>query len=178
MINQRWAGMAGILFFLMAGVGAGRPALAAAAPKIGMVEISRVFDEYQKTKDQDRALEDKQNRKQAEREKMVDEVKKLKEEMELLSEKGREDKQVVYEEKLKKLQDFDRAAGDELRRERDLMGREIFKEITAAIKDLGQKEGFTVVLDERAAIYSDKEVDLTDRILDSLNKSYKPAVKP
>lgn len=147
---------------------------AAAAMKIGMVDVARVFDEYQRTKDEDRKLEEKANRKQAEREKMVEEIRKLKEELELLSEKGREEKQVAIDEKIKKLQDFDRSAGDELRKERDLTAREILKEIQTVLKDIGQKEGFTVIMDERMTVYGDKEVSLTDRVLEGLNGKYKP----
>lgn len=162
-------GITSLVLMLASGNG-----FAVATMKIGMVDVARVFDEYQRTKDEDRKLEEKANRKQAEREKMVEEIRKLKEELELLSEKGREEKQVAIDEKIKRLQDFDRSAGDELRKERDLTAREILKEIQTVLKDIGQKEGFTVIMDERMTVYGDKEVSLTDRVLEGLNAKYKP----
>ena len=60
----------------------------AAADKIGYVDLARVFDEYNKTKDFDKQLEGKGASKQAERDRMVADVKKLRDEAELLSAKG------------------------------------------------------------------------------------------
>jgi len=45
--------------------------------KIGFVDLSRSFDEYQKTKDFDKDLEKRGDIKQQEREKIVKEIRKL-----------------------------------------------------------------------------------------------------
>src|SRR3989338_9288410 len=79
----------------------------AAVDKIGTVDLSRVFDEYLKTKDFDKNLEAKGAQKQIERDKMVNEVKKFRDESELLSAKAKEEKQAVIDDKIKVLQDFD-----------------------------------------------------------------------
>ena len=75
----------------------------AAAEKLGYVDLAKIFDEYEKTKSFDKSLETKGTAKQAERDKMVAEVKKLRDEAELLGAKAKEDKQAVIDEKIKKL---------------------------------------------------------------------------
>ena len=149
-------------------------ALAAnSAEKIGYVDVARIFDEYKKTQDLDKILEDKSSRKQVERDRMVKDIRKLKDESELMSESAREKKQDEIEAKIKKLQDFDRDARDELQRERDKMAKEILKEIDETIQGLGSKEGYTVILNERMLLYYDQANSLTDRVLNSLNRKYK-----
>ena len=114
------------------------PSAAAAGDKIGYVDLARVFDEYLKTKEFDKSLEGKGAQKQADRDKMVNEIKKLRDEAELLSAKAKDDKQAAIDEKIKGLQEFDRVTRDSLRKERDAMVRDILKEIEGVIQDLAR----------------------------------------
>ena len=141
--------------------------------KIGYIDVAKIFDEYKKTQDLDKILEDKSTRKQTQRDKMVKEIRKLKDESELMSESAREKKQDEIEDKIKNLQNFDRDARDELKRERDKMAKDILKEIDENIQNLGKKEGYTVILNERMLLYYDQANSLTDRVLNSLNRKYK-----
>ncbi|MBI3315927.1 MAG: OmpH family outer membrane protein [Candidatus Omnitrophica bacterium] len=143
----------------------------AAGEKLGYVDLGRVFDEYQKTKNFDKSLEAKGAQKQTEREKMVAEVKKLRDEAELLSSKAKEDKQVVIDEKIKTLQEFDRATRDSLRRERDTMVREILKEIETVIQSFGKSQGYTFIFNDRVLVYKSEGSDLTQQVIKALNES-------
>lgn len=163
--------VAALIFGFSAKSPSGMLALAA-EDKMGYVDIAKVFDEYGKTKESDKMLEEKGNKKQAERDKMVEEVRKLKDELELLSDKGKEEKQVQIDDKIKKLQDFDRQTRDDLRRERDTAAREIFKEIEKVIQGIGEKEGYNIIINERALVYATKDANLTDKVLEALNKQY------
>ena len=148
------------------------PALAKET-RVGFVDVARTFDEYQKTKDSDKILEGKGEGKQAEREKRVGAIKKLKEEMEVLSEEGRKKKQAYLDQQLKELQDFDAQVKDELRRERDSMVRDILKEIDAIIREYGNKEGFSMILNDRVLLYGSEDLDITNEIIRVLNERYK-----
>lgn len=148
-----------------------------AADKFGFVDLAKVFDEYQKTKDFDKSLEGKGAAKQAERDKLVAEVKKLRDEAELLSAKAKDDKQAVIDEKIKSLQEFDRVTRDDLRRERDTMVREILKEIDTVLQDFGKKGGYTYVFNDRVLLYKLPENDLTAQVVTTLNGSYAPKKK-
>ena len=144
----------------------------AAGEKIGYVDLARIFDEYQKTKEFDKSLESKGAQKQAERDKMVAEVKRSRDEAELLSAKAKEDKQGAIDEKIKVLQDFDRNTRDSLRRERDTMVKDILKEIEAVIQDFGKSQGYSFIFNDRVLVYKSEGSDLTPQVVKALNDSY------
>ncbi len=141
--------------------------------KIGYVNLGKTFDEYEKTKESDSSLEKKGEGKQKEREKLVDEIKKLKDEIVLLSNKGKEEKQPIIGEKIEKLQEFDKEVRDELRQERDEMVRDILREIDEVIQDYGKKYGYTAILNDRVLVYGNESIDITQDIIDVLNKDHK-----
>ena len=148
------------------------PALAIAADKIGYVDIARIFDEYQKTKEFDKSLEAKGASKQGEREKLVNEIKKLRDESELLSAQAKEEKQASIDEKIKSLQEFDRSTRSALGRERDSMVRDILKEIESIVQDYGKQNGYTFIFYDRALAYKGESSNLTPQVIKVLNDSY------
>ena len=145
---------------------------AQAADKIGYVDLARVFDEYTKTKEFDKSLETKGAAKQADRDKMVADVKKLRDEAELLSAKAKDDKQAVIDEKIKTLQDFDRTTRDALRKERDGMVRDILKEIEVVIQDFGKAQGYGYIFNDRVLVFKSEQNDLTTQVIKVLNDNY------
>ena len=144
----------------------------AAADKIGYVDLARVFDEYQKTKQFDKSLESKGASKQADRDKMVADIKKLRDEAELLSAKAKDDKQAAIDEKIKVLQEYDRTTRDGLRRERDGMVKDILKEIETVIQDFGKSQGYAYIFNDRVLVYKSEGGDLTNQVIKALNDSY------
>ena len=141
-----------------------------AKAKIGYVDLYKVFDKYHKTQKSGEGLEKKAISKNAEKDKLIAEIKKLSEEAELLSKKEKEKKQAEIEEKAKVLRDFDRATRDELNRERDSEGRDILLEIGKGITEYGEKNGFDMILDSRTLFYGSEVVDVTDEIIKEMNK--------
>lgn len=146
------------------------PALALAETSIATVDLSRAFDEFEKTKEADRVLDGKADVKKAERDKKVAEIKKLKEELDLLNEAGRQEKQAVIDQKIAELQEFDREVRDSLRGERDQMVRDLLKEIDQVLQEYGQEKGYTLILNDRVLLYRDKTLDVTEDILKRLNQ--------
>ena len=144
----------------------------AAGDKIAYMDLGKVFDEYNKTKDLDKQLEAKSNTKQGDRDKLVAEIKKMKDDLDLAKDADNAKKQSAIEEKLKKLQDFDKESRDALRKDRDDMARSILKEIKDTIDDIGKKEGYVYILDSRAVLFGGDVNNLTDRILKILNDQY------
>ncbi|HTZ11388.1 MAG TPA: OmpH family outer membrane protein [Candidatus Margulisiibacteriota bacterium] len=147
--------------------------IAQAADKFGYVDLSRSFSEYGKTKDYDKILGDKENVYTAERDKKIAEVKQLQDKMNLLSDKEKDAKKAELETKVKALQDFDRQKQADLRKEQDEKMKEILKDIEEAVKKYSEKEGYTMVFNDRVLVYQTKDMDITDKILDILNKDYK-----
>ncbi len=144
----------------------------AAGEKIGYVDMAKVFDDYLKTKDFDKALESKGSTKRSEREKMVNEVKKLRDEAELLSAAAKDDKQAQIDEKIKSLQEFDRDTRSVLGKERDNMVRDILKEIEVVIQDFGKAQGYSFIFYDRALAYKGESSNITSQVIKVLNDSY------
>jgi Skp family chaperone for outer membrane proteins len=144
----------------------------AASDKFGHMDFAKVFDEYNKTKDFDKQLEAKGTVKQGERDKLVAEIKKLKDELDLAADKDKTKRQAAVEEKLKKLQEFDRDSREALRKERDDMARGIFKEIKDVVDEIGKKESYKYIIDSRMVLYGNASDDLTERVMKVLNDKY------
>ena len=148
-------------------------AQAAAPLKIGYIDVAAVFDGYDKTKEEDAKLGAKSQGKQAQRDKMVESVRNMKNELELLSEKEKEKKQSQIDDQIRKLQDFDREGKAELQRERDDMVRVILKDIETVINEYASKNGYTMILNNRVLEYAPEEYNITKEVLNVLNSKYR-----
>lgn len=141
--------------------------------KIGFVDLSKAFDEYQKTKDFDKSLEKKGDIKQRQREKLVKEIRKMRDEIELMNERARGQKEQDIESKIRDLQEFDQDAKAELTKERDDMVRDILREMNNVIQEYGEQRGYSIILNDRVLLYGEPSLDLTDEIVKVLNDNYK-----
>jgi len=147
--------------------------IAQAAEKFAYIDLSRTFSEYNKTKDYDKTLNEKTTTYEGERDKKVNDVKQLQEKINLMSDKEKEAKKPDLENKIKALQEFDRLKQTDLRKEQDEKMKEILKDIEEAVKTYSQKEGYTMVFNDRVLVYQDKTMDITDKIIGIVNKGYK-----
>jgi outer membrane protein len=141
--------------------------------KIGYIDVAAVFDGYDKTKEEDAKLGAKSQAKQAQRDKMVESIRNMKNELELLSEKQKEKKQPQIDEQIRKLQDFDREGKAELQRERDDMVRVILKDIETVINEYAAKNSYTMILNSRVLEYAPEEYNITKEVLNLLNSKYR-----
>lgn len=141
--------------------------------KIGYVDVAKIFDEFQKTKDNDRVLQEAGKKKEEERDAIVHEIRQIKDEMVLLADDAKAKKQTVLEGKMKELQDFDNDARQSLGEQRNKVVREIFKDIDDTVQRYGEKKGLDIVFNERALVYHNPKYDITKEITDELNKGYK-----
>jgi outer membrane protein len=140
--------------------------------KVGYIDMQRVFTEYQKTKKAESKFEQQGKAKTDERNKIVESIRRMKDEIELLSEKGREEKQGEIDKNIKELQDFDRRVRDELWQEREDIVRDISKDIDGAITEFGKKAKYDMILnkDRRVLLYEAEGLDVTAEIIKILNK--------
>jgi len=147
--------------------------IAQAADKFASVDIMRIASEYNKAKDYNKSIETKATAVDSEIEKKVKDIKQLQDKISLLSDKEKEAKRSEFEGKVKDLQEFRRQKEMDLRK-LDLDNSKILADdIRGAITQYATKDGITVVLDDRSMIYQGKGYDITDKIIDILNKGYK-----
>ena len=153
---------------------AGSQPVAAEELKVGYVDMAKVFDGYERTKRSDAKLQEEGDRKEAELEGRLKELRKLRESLELLSDEARETKRREIEEKAEELQRFrDRTARD-LGHERDKIAQQILNEIRQGIEAYASANGFSLILDSRSLLYSQSAYDVTDEVLTMLNSRAKP----
>jgi outer membrane protein len=128
-----------------------------------------VFDGYERTKSSDAELEQRGKQKETEVQSKRDELKKLSDGLELLSDDARDARARHLEEKRDELQRFVNSTARDLRHDRDRIAKEILQEIQTAIEAYAKAKGFSVVLDDRSLLYGQPAYDVTDDVLTLLN---------
>ncbi len=141
----------------------------AAELKIGYVNIGKLFDGYERTKQNDAALEKQGKAKEAELEGRVNDLKKMRQNLELLNDSARDAKAREIEERSDELQRFRKNAARELQRARDKIAQEILLDIQHAIDDFAKANGFSFIMDQRGLVFSQPAYDVTAPVLALLN---------
>lgn len=144
----------------------------AADTKIGYVDLARVFDGYQRTKESDQVLEQTSKQKQTELEGRVNELKKLRQNLELLNDQTKEAKAREIEEKSDEFQRLKTRTERELVRKRNQLAKDILDEIQQTVTEYAKANGFSLVLDQRSLLYGQDAYDVTDDVLKLLNSRY------
>lgn len=144
-----------------------------AQTKLAYVDLSKIFENYNKTKDYDKLLTDQQDVYEKERQKKVEEIKQMENKINLLADKEKENQKKLMEDKIKALRDFDQTKQADLRKQQDEKMREILKDIEQAIRQYAESQGYDLVFNDRVLVYQKKTLDITDKIIEILNKNYK-----
>jgi outer membrane protein len=148
--------------------------------RIGFIDSQRIFNEYKSAQEaQDRFAREIQSwRTEADdRRRQVDELRnELKDQDPLLTEAKRLEKESALQ---KAVSDYDRfvqdfwGPGGKVQRLNDEITREVIGKVRDAVELLANREGYDLVLDaaDGNVIFGIKSLDLTQRVLDDLNKS-------
>lgn len=162
-----------VLAFIVFALYFGCSQAATYAASYAFVDVAKVFDEYQKTKDNDKTLQEAGKAKEAEREAKVNEIRKMKDELELLSDDAKKSKQEAIDAKVRELQEFDLAVRKDLGEKRDQIVREIFNDIDQVVQKYGKEKKLDFVINDKALLYQDQKLNVTEEILSEVNKGYK-----
>ncbi len=147
-----------------------------AGPKIAYVDLTRVFDEYNKTKEYDASLQTKSSGYEQERNARLEKIKDAQGKLAVMKEDEKKKLQAQIDKDRADLMEYDRQKQTDLRKERDERIREILAEIEKVVKDYAQQEKYTFVLNDKVLIYGDQTLDVTNQIIKLLNEKY-PAKK-
>jgi len=79
----------------------------------------------------------------------------------------------VIDDKIKKLQDFDRTVRDDLIKQRNQMLSEIQKDIDGIISAYSKEAGYDIVLIKQTVLFGGNDLDLTAEVIKRLNASKK-----
>ena len=155
--------------------------------KIGYVDLERIFQGYEKTREFEAKLkmenEVDQNMLSERRQMIEKEIDKLKEELEtqalMLSESASQEKQAEIERRAEELDEFsvyiERRMIDREAKYTDGILKDLQTKLPSIIKSIAEKEGYRFVFDLRSLFYvtPEKEFDLTGRVLAQLNEEYR-----
>lgn len=153
---------------------------AVAAEKTGFVDIREIMltsnagkkaaEDFKKSFEKDKAaIQEKET-----------ELKKLKDELEkqrpLLKEDVMKEKELAYQKKFRDYQIMVKDSNEELQAKDQDLSKKMIPEILKLVQSIGEKEKYSMIVDISAIplAYYSKENDLTKRVIDEFNKTYKP----
>jgi outer membrane protein len=153
---------------------------AAAAEKTGFVDIRDVMlsssagkkaaEDFKKTFEKEKAnIQEKEN-----------ELKKLKDDLEkqkpLLKEEAMKEKELAYQKKFRDYQILVKDSNEELQAKDQELSKKMIPEILKLVQTIGEKEKYGMIIDisQIPLAYYSKENDLTKRVIEEFNKTYKP----
>jgi len=138
--------------------------------KIGYVDLRRAFYEYEKTKTMETELTSLTEESQTKRTGMIEEITKLRDAAEILQGDALGAKQAEIDQKLTQLQEYDRTTRQELLNKKNDMFRQVVDDIQQIVQAMGKTGGYDYILDSRNIMYSNESYDLTDTVVEQLNK--------
>jgi len=157
-----------VIFGLMAtGIGM------AADLKIAYVDLSKVFDDYQKTKEFDALLQSEGEAFQKDRDAMIQKIQDAQSKLDLMKDSEKASLEADIEKQKNDVVAFDKEKRTELAKKRDDKVREILTEIQGIVSTIAKNEGYTYVLNDRVMIYGDPQYNITDEVSKNFYDSYK-----
>ena len=140
--------------------------------KFAYVDLSRVFDNYQKTKDYDAVLQKDTQAFQGERDKMIASVRDAQGKLALLKESEKQKMQADIDKQKADLIEFDKQKRTALAKQRDDKVREILLEIEKNVSEMAKKENYDLIFNDRVLVFGDPGMNLTEKVLKAVNDAY------
>ncbi len=161
--------------------------------KIGVVDISRVFEKYQKRIDLDQGLKGQEKEFQEQINSKKKEIIDLDEETQLLDlgSESRSKNENLLERKNVELEGFAKFAERQLLKKYKEFFENVYEEVVQKVEEIGKQEGFDLIVKKeeselksgqisdlqfkigiRTVLYHSDSVDITLDVIDNLNASY------
>ena len=140
--------------------------------KVAYLNVDKVFDQYNKTKEYDEALSKKHEAYEAERNKRVEKIREATGKLSVLKEDERNKLQAQIDKDTAEFNEFDRQQQTDLRKERDEKMREILLEIEKDVNEYAEKEGYSLIINDKVLIFGKDEFDVTEQLIKILNEKY------
>ena len=151
-----------------------------AAEKIGFVDVREIMlnsDSGKKANEELKKLYEK-NRllvqgSETELQRIKDELEKQRS---ILTEAALKEKEAAYQQKFRDYQAIVKEANENLQTKDQEFSKDMIAEIQKLINSIGEKEKFTVIFDLSSVVipFNNKANDLTKRVMEEFNKTYKP----
>jgi len=145
-----------------------------AEEKIGYVNTIKVIQEYNKAKKYNDLLEKKEEEinKEVEtkRQEAAEKIEKMRSKFSLLDEEKKKEEQEKMIQEERKYQGFLYEKRADLMKQQDEYRREVSEDIMNEIEDYAKKNKYSFILERAALLYAIDENNVTDKIINELNK--------
>jgi len=138
--------------------------------KLGYINMREIFYEYKKTKDFNQKLEKEDEEAKVEIEKRSKNLKRMRDELDLLSDDAKKKKGKELEKAMRDLDDYRKDKVEDFVRRKDEMFQEIREDIMGVASAYAKENKYDLILDKAVFIYSSEEYDITAKMLSELNK--------
>ena len=138
--------------------------------KKGNIDLAKVFDDYLKTQNIDKALEAKGKEKEGGRDVKIAEIKRIRDEAPLLPNDERDRQQILVDQKIKDLEEYDSQARAWLTAARDAAILDILKDIEGELKLYGESNNFLSIVNRKC---SNEGKNITADFTKVLNDKFK-----
>lgn len=143
--------------------------------KIGVVNVEKIYADYEKAKSVRDEIQSKRKEKQDELSKKQSELKKLKEEYDQKKGKLKGEEKEKYEKKINDLtaeiNTFVNLTNRQLIDENRKKTQELLNDIAKVIQDYASKNGYDLIIDKKSLPYFNPSFDISEEIIKILNQS-------
>jgi len=144
--------------------------------KMPSINLEKVFQEYHKKQDLEAKLKAEGESRRQELQEKKQELEKLQQEYKaqelLLTEEAKKQRQQEINVKSEELKSFLDKISTEMKDKENKYTQEIISDIKKKIKEIAIREGYIYVFDSAALLYSAPTQDITQKVIDELNKDY------
>ena len=140
--------------------------------KFGYIDTQRIFASYQKAIDAQKRLEEERASMLRELQQMEEEIRTSQQALEqqslLLSEEKKRQKEQEIQDMIMRYQRATQEKDQEFAKRQTEILKPVYDDINAAIRKIGDDEGYDFILDASALLDVKEQYDLTDKVLKAL----------
>jgi len=148
--------------------------LAADVAKIGVIDFQKVLETSAAGKAIQAELKAKNEKMAVDLQKKGSEIEKISKRLEresmVMSKEMREEKEREQRIKVNDFKTLQKRYRSELQKLQVELMQQLQIKMTAITQEVGKKEGYLLIMDKRGVIYAPTSVDLTDKLIQRLNK--------
>jgi outer membrane protein len=156
------------------------PVFAADAAKIGVVDFQKVLTQSESGKTVEAMMQKRGKEMEGGLRDLGNQIEQLSDQLNkeamVLTKEKRDEKQRELEIKKYDFQNLQKKYQSEFRELEAKYIDKLKKEIFELAKEIGQKEGYLLVIEQSAVLYYPESIDITDKLVEAYNKKY-PADK-
>lgn len=149
-------------------------ALAADVAKIGVIDFQKVLETSAAGKAIQAELKAKNEMMAGDLQKKGAEIEKISKRLEresmVMSKEMREEKEREHRIKVNDFKSLQKKYRAELQKLQVQLMQKLQTDLAAVTAEIGKKEGYLLIMDKRGVVYAPTSVDLTDKIIQRLNK--------